>query len=77
LEKQAKVRPTQNNNRNMVNKFENGSNFTKRASQLLKRQQKGIEDEKIKYAKSAYLMQECLISRMALATRWVANTTLG
>jgi hypothetical protein len=45
----------------MVNTIENGSNFTKRASQQsnkaqpLKRQQKGIEDEKIKYARSAYL----------------------
>jgi hypothetical protein len=61
LEKQAKVRPPQDNRRNMVNKLENGSNFTKRASQQsnkgqpLKRQQKGIEDEKIKYARSAYL----------------------
>jgi hypothetical protein len=61
LEKQAKVRPPQDNRRNMVNKLEKGSNFTKRASQQsnkgqpLKRQQKGIEDEKIKYARSAYL----------------------
>jgi hypothetical protein len=61
LEKQAKVRPTQDNCRDMVNKLEKGSNFTKRASQQsnkaqpLKRQQKSIEDEKIKYARSAYL----------------------
>jgi hypothetical protein len=61
LVKQAKVRPPQDNRRNMVNKVEKGSNFTKRASQQsikaqpLKRQQKGIEDEKIKYARSAYL----------------------
>jgi hypothetical protein len=61
LEKQAKVRPSQDNRRNMMSKLENGSNFTKQASQqsnksqLLKRQQKGIEYEKIKYAKSAYL----------------------
>jgi hypothetical protein len=61
LEKQAKVRPPQDNRRNMVNKLEKGSNFTKRASQQsnktqpLIRQQKGIEDEKIKYARSAYL----------------------
>jgi cell division septum initiation protein DivIVA len=33
LVKQAKVRPPQDNRRNMVNKFEKGSNFTKRASQ--------------------------------------------
>jgi hypothetical protein len=33
LEKQAKVRPPQDNHKNMVNKLENGSNFTKRASQ--------------------------------------------
>jgi hypothetical protein len=61
LEKQAKVRPHQDNRRNMVNKFESGSNFTKRASQQsnkaqsLKRQHKGIKDEKIKYVRSAYL----------------------
>jgi cell division septum initiation protein DivIVA len=33
LVKQAKVRPPQDNRRNMVNKLEKGSNFTKRASQ--------------------------------------------
>jgi hypothetical protein len=33
LEKQFKVRPPQDNHRNMVNKLEKGSNFTKRASQ--------------------------------------------
>jgi hypothetical protein len=55
LMKQAKV------SRNMVNKLEKGSNVTKRAcqqsnkAQLLKKQQKGIEDEKIEYAISAYL----------------------
>jgi hypothetical protein len=32
LVKQVKVRPPQDNCRNMVNKFENGSNITKRAS---------------------------------------------
>jgi hypothetical protein len=67
----------------MVNKLEKDSNFTKRASQQsnkaqpLKRQQKSIEDEKIKYARSAYLMQEGLITRMALVTRWEISTTLG
>jgi hypothetical protein len=61
LEKQAKVRPPQDNHRNMVNKLEKGSNFTKRASQQsnkaqpLKRQQKGIEDEKIKYARMSHI----------------------
>ncbi len=61
LEKQAKVQRTQDRRRNMVNKLEKGSTVTKQASQqsnksqLLKRQQKGIEYEKIKYAKSAYL----------------------
>jgi hypothetical protein len=61
LEKQVKVRHPQDNHRNMVNKLENGSNSTKRASQQsnkaqsLKRQQKDIKDEKIKYARSAYL----------------------
>jgi hypothetical protein len=31
--KQVKVRRSQDNRRNMVNKLENGSNFTKRTSQ--------------------------------------------
>jgi hypothetical protein len=61
LVKQVKVRHSQDNRRNMVNKLEKGSNFTKRASQQsnkaqpLKKQQKAIEDEKIEYARSAYL----------------------
>ncbi len=33
LVKQAKVRPSQDNRRNMVNKLEKGSNVTKQASQ--------------------------------------------
>jgi CHASE3 domain sensor protein len=55
------VRHPQDNRRNIVNKFEKGSNFTKRASQQsnkaqpLKRQQKGTKNEKIKYARSTYL----------------------
>jgi hypothetical protein len=59
--KQGKVRPSQYNRRNMVNKLEKGSNFTKRDSQQsekaqpLKKQQKAIKDEKIEYARSAYL----------------------
>jgi hypothetical protein len=59
--KQGKVRPSQDNHRNMVNKLEKGSNFTKRDSQQsekaqpLKKQQKAIKDEKIEYARSAYL----------------------
>jgi hypothetical protein len=32
LVKQAKVRPPQDNHKNMVNKLEKGSNFTKQAS---------------------------------------------
>jgi hypothetical protein len=61
LVKQAKVRPSQDNHRNMVNKFENGSTVTKQIfqqsnkAQPLKKQQKTIEDEKIEYARSAYL----------------------
>jgi hypothetical protein len=61
LVNEAKVRPSQDNHRNKVNKLENGSNFTKRASQQsnkaqpLKEQQKGIEDEKVEYTRSAYL----------------------
>jgi hypothetical protein len=49
LVKQAKVRPPQDNRRNMVNKLEKGSNFTNQASQQLrksqplKKQQKTIE----------------------------------
>jgi hypothetical protein len=45
----------------MMNKLEKGSNFTKRASQQsnkaqpLKKQQKDIENKKIKYVRSAYL----------------------
>jgi hypothetical protein len=61
LVKQAKVQPPQDNYRNMVNKLEKGSNFTKRASQQsskaqpLKKQQKTIEEEKLDCARSAYL----------------------
>jgi hypothetical protein len=61
LVKQAKVRPSQDNRRNMVNKIEKGSNITKQASQQsskaqpLKKQQKIIEYEKIEYVRSAYL----------------------
>jgi hypothetical protein len=60
LVKQAKVRPSQDNHRNMVNKLEKGSIITKQVSQQsnkaqpLKKQQKTIEDEKLEYARSAY-----------------------
>jgi hypothetical protein len=59
--KQAKVRPSQDNRRNMVNKLEKGSNVTKQASQPsnkaqpLNKQQKTMEEEKIEYARSAYM----------------------
>jgi hypothetical protein len=59
--KKAKVRPSQDNHRNMMNKLEKGSNVTKRASQPfnkaqpLKKQQKTIEEEKLEYARSAYM----------------------
>jgi hypothetical protein len=59
--KQAKMRPSQDNSRNMVNKLAKGSNITKQASQQsnnaqpLKKQQKTIKYEKIEYARSAYL----------------------
>jgi hypothetical protein len=59
--KQAKVRPFQDNRRNMVNKLEKGSNITKQASQPsnkaqpLKKQQKIIEEEKLEYVKSVYM----------------------
>jgi hypothetical protein len=61
LVKQFKVRPAQDNRRNMVNTLKNGSNVTKRASQqsnkaqLLKKQQKTIEDEKIDYARRPHI----------------------
>jgi hypothetical protein len=61
LVKQAKVRPSQDNRRNIVNKLEKGSIITKQVSQQsnkaqpLKQQQKTIEDEKIEYERSAYL----------------------
>jgi hypothetical protein len=61
LVKQAKLRPPQDNRRNMVNKLEKGSNLTKQASQQsrktqpLKKQQKTMEEEKLEYARSAYM----------------------
>jgi hypothetical protein len=61
LVKQAKVRPSQDNCINMVNKFEKDSTVTKQVSQQsnkpqpLKKQQKVIQDEKLEYARSAYL----------------------
>jgi hypothetical protein len=61
LVKQAKVRPSQDNRINMVNKLEKGSNVTKQASQQsnkaqpLKKQQKTIKEEMVEYARSAYL----------------------
>jgi hypothetical protein len=61
LVKYAKVRPSQGNRRDMMNKLEKGSTITKHVSQqsnktqLLKKQQKVIEDEKLEYARSAYL----------------------
>jgi hypothetical protein len=59
--KQGKVRPFQDNRRNMVNKLKKGSNITKQASrpsnkaQRLKKQQKTIEKENLEYARSAYM----------------------
>jgi hypothetical protein len=61
LVKQAKVRPSQDNYINMMNKLEKDSIVTKQASQqsnknqTLKKQQKIIEEEKLEYARSAYL----------------------
>jgi hypothetical protein len=60
LEKQVKVQLSEDNHRNMVNKFEKGSTTTKLASQQHKlphhkKQQKVIEDEKIEYSRSAHL----------------------
>jgi hypothetical protein len=59
--KQAKVRPSQANRRNMVNKLETGSNVTNQASQPsnkaqpFKKQQKTMEEEKLEYARSTYM----------------------
>jgi hypothetical protein len=59
--KQVKVRPFQDNRRNMMNKLEKGSNITKQAfqpskkAQPLKKQQKIIDEEKLEYARSAYM----------------------
>jgi hypothetical protein len=61
LVKQAKVRPPQDNRRNMVNKLEKGSNLIKQASQQsrkdqpLKKQQKTIKEEKLEYERNAYM----------------------
>jgi hypothetical protein len=61
LVKQAKVQPSDDNHRNMMNKLENDLNVTKQASQQsnkaqpLKKQQKTVEEEKLEYARSAYL----------------------
>jgi hypothetical protein len=61
LFKQAKVKPSQDNHRNIINKLEKGSNFTKQASQQsrkaqpFKKQLKTIEEEKLEYARSAYI----------------------
>jgi malate synthase len=61
LMNQIKVRRSQDNHKNMVNKFEKDSNIIKQAfqqsnmTQPLKKQQKIIEEEKIEYARSAYL----------------------
>jgi hypothetical protein len=59
--KQANVRHSHDNRRNMVNKLEKGSNVNKQTSQQsnkaqpLKKQQKTIEEEKLEYSRSAYL----------------------
>jgi hypothetical protein len=61
LVKQTKVRHHQDNQRNMTNKLDKSLNFTKQASQqsrnaqLLKKQKKAIEKDKLKYARSAYM----------------------
>jgi hypothetical protein len=61
LVKKTKVRPPQDNCRNMLNKLEKSLNFTKQASQQsrkaqsLKKLQNTIEEEKLEYARSAYM----------------------
>jgi hypothetical protein len=53
--KQAKVRPSQDNRRNMVNKVEKGASQPSNNAQPLKKQQKTIEEERHEYARSAYM----------------------
>jgi hypothetical protein len=61
LKKQTKVQPPQDNCRNMVKKLEKGRTATMIASQQQKKQvhhkmeEKNLVDEKVQYARSAYL----------------------
>jgi hypothetical protein len=61
LEKQAKVQPSQDNRRNMVNKFEKGRTMPKLAPQHQnkptrhKKEERANIDEKIEYARSVFL----------------------
>jgi hypothetical protein len=61
LEKQAKVQPSQDNHRNMVNKLEKGRTMSKIAPKQgkkhthHKKEEKGNIDEKIEYARSVFL----------------------
>jgi hypothetical protein len=61
LKKQSKVQPSQDNCRNMVKKFEKGTTAPKASSQHKskpnhhKKEERNPMDEKVKYARSAYL----------------------
>jgi hypothetical protein len=75
LVKQAKVKPPQDNRRNMVNKHEKSSNFTKQASQqsnkfdLSRSNKRPLKTRKLSMREVHTSMQEGLTSRMTLATR--------
>jgi hypothetical protein len=55
LKKQAKVQPPQDNCNNMVKKLEKGKITPKIASQPPKKQVQKEKDEKVEYARSAFL----------------------
>jgi hypothetical protein len=55
LKKQAKVQPPQDNCNNMVKKLEKGKITPKIASQPPKKQVQKKKDEKVEYARSAFL----------------------
>jgi hypothetical protein len=80
LEKQAKVQPSQDNRRNMVNKNEKGKTVHKLTPQQQmrpthhKKEERANIDEKIEYARSIFLNIRRSHIKMALVTRVVAST---
>jgi hypothetical protein len=55
LKKQVKIQPPQDNHSNMVNKLEKERTASKIASQQLKKKVQHQKDERIEYARSAFL----------------------